>query len=296
MDTTAEERLASCRATRRRCAKALLRALIPWLDRTVDLTEADLRDRWLAELRREPTLEREGWYQPPPHGIGIRSGSDADRDGVYYRSLRPPEAWPSSTRLLDRATGMIYAYASPVDAATGIIGDFGITLYCGGDAGIRSHLVNTLGLTRAIASRARVGMTLGELYAAADSLIRAQGWTNDTTSLTDGGSVNIGHTIPGIAEPWAATDRDITANDAAARAQAISAARHFIRPGASTVAITPGSALTIEPRPGSAEVPMASYHTILLVHENRSLELLTDFADLFAATGMDYMMSPGAGA
>ncbi|MCL5970915.1 MAG: hypothetical protein M1450_05465, partial [Patescibacteria group bacterium] len=57
--------------------------------------------------------------------------------------------------------------------------------------------------------------------------------------------------------------------------------------------LEPGMAITMEPRltlAGNPDIPMASYHTIILIKENGEKELLTDFDEIFELVGMNYML------
>lgn len=52
---------------------------------------------------------------------------------MNYKSLRPVEMHPRNDIMLNKQTGIIYVYASPVDKKTGMIGDWGMTIYFGRD-------------------------------------------------------------------------------------------------------------------------------------------------------------------
>jgi hypothetical protein len=42
-----------------------------------NVSEKWFRDEWLARLRGQPQLTINGWYDPPPHGMGILFGYSA---------------------------------------------------------------------------------------------------------------------------------------------------------------------------------------------------------------------------
>lgn len=110
-------------------ANAFASSLRDLLSGSEPITEAGLRDRWLAEMRRESTIYPHGWYDPPPDGIGVLVGTEDDCDRLNYPSLRHQKYWPSHDVVFDRRKGITYVYASPVDTATGMIGDWGMRHY-----------------------------------------------------------------------------------------------------------------------------------------------------------------------
>ena len=127
-----------CQETRRLASEAFLKVIKPlWQTR---FSEKQLKDIWLAELRKNENLFPSGWYVPPLEGIGILIGSDEEPERLNHDSLRPPKNHPQSNIDFDPETGLIYVYASPVDKQTGVIGDWGMTVYAGNNAKIKAHL------------------------------------------------------------------------------------------------------------------------------------------------------------
>jgi len=68
-----------------------------------------------------------------------------DNEGVTSRlnfgNLRRESVWPRADIRLNVKNGIIFAYASPFDKKTGIIGDFQTTLYFGKKQEIIDHLI-----------------------------------------------------------------------------------------------------------------------------------------------------------
>ena len=133
-------KLTICKDTRQIGAKALASALTQLLNQNNPISEVLLRDVWLMELRKYQSVFPDGWYEPPPHGIGVLLGTDEDIERVSPKSLRIHDYWPREDIFLDRKKGIIFVYISPVDKNTGIIGDFGLTIYFGKNLNIRNHL------------------------------------------------------------------------------------------------------------------------------------------------------------
>jgi hypothetical protein len=128
-----DQRIKICKRTREYSQKSFFNILQKILDNNLNPSETEIRDMWIFELRKNDAVLKDGWYLPPPHGIGILIGTDNDGQNsrLNYKSLRPQEIWPRNDIKLNRENGIIYAYSSPIDKKTGIIGDFGITLYFG---------------------------------------------------------------------------------------------------------------------------------------------------------------------
>ncbi len=182
---------------------------------------------------------------------------------------------------------MLYAYASPVDRATGLIGDLGISLYRGSNERIQRHVAHCWDVTRRIAHDAKVGMELRELYHTATAIISDQGLRNAIVSVTDADGTNIGHTIP-----W--TDRPMTDDEASAVASgnvtriahAVSQARVFVNQSATT-RISPGMAFTVEPRLSTGDLPAVGFHLIVGFDDDGRQEIVTEFAPLFERFDME---------
>lgn len=254
-------------------------------------SEVQLRDAWLAELRKCPQILPDGWYAPPPGGIGMLFATETIGSRINYDSLRPEGNWPQDDVRLDRQEGMAYVYASPVHKKTGIIGDFGMTIYLGKVPEIIEHLQNCLRMNRRVFDHLSVGMTLAEISDFASDLFKSEGLSNNVTSVTDLTGVNIGHTVPASYEHWTPTEIATIKATTSGWEKIISGKRIFVN-GQESFRIIPAMALTIEPRLtvlGSSTIPMSSFHTIIVIHGDGSKELLTNFSNVFAASGMRYM-------
>lgn len=285
---TIENKLESCRLARSIATKSLYTALSNLLNSEEPISEAKLRDAWLQEMIKEDAIFPEGWYWPPPHGIGVLFGTEND-SRLDYDSLRPDQIWPKDNIYLDRKAGLIYAFASPVHKDTGIIGDFGITLYFGDNKDLQKILKTALEIDRAIEKGIKPGQKLSDIYELAQRTIKQAGLDNKITSVTDPASINIGHTVPASYEPWSKEQQKNI--QSGKMASVISQARRFIS-AIENLEVQPGMGLTIEPRPKAIDqpnLPMVSYHTICLIHTDGKTELLENFDDLFRLAAMDYM-------
>lgn len=289
-----ENKLHICQETRRIAADALYEALTHLLkDKT--FSEEKLRDSWLECLRTSKEIFPDGWYIPPPHGIGVLIGTTDNESRHNYKSLRPSENWPQKDNLLDHIHPLIYVYASPVDRESGMIGDFGMTIYFGNNPQIKSHLINCLRINQEIIDHAQIGMKLSELTKYAIKLFLQRGLANNITSVTDPTGVNIGHTVPASYEDWGEEEQQILKNaeknwDAALTM--ISKKRRFLNI-LEELEIQKGMAITLEPRLTvlqNPKIPMSSYHTIAIFKENGEKELLTNFEKIFRLVKMDYML------
>lgn len=288
-----EQKLAACSKTRKLAAQTLVSALTSLLSSNEPISEQQLINAWLANLRKNPEIYPDGWYMPPPHGMSALFGSETDFERVNYKSLRPKDQWSKPDIFLDREKGVAYVFASPVDRVTGMIGDFGLSLYFGSSPKIINHFKNCWRMNQEIFAAIEVGMSLAQIAQFADALFKKNGFANEVTSTTDPIGVDIGHTLPASYADW--SDEETAAFRGAkewdAVCKLISTKRVFLNPHQSFV-VRPGMAMSLEPRltlTTDPTIPMASFHTIVLIHENGTKELLTNFTDVFNAVGMDFM-------
>jgi hypothetical protein len=223
-------------------------------------------------------------------------GTDQDPQRVNYKSIRPEDKWPREDVFLDIKKGIAYLFASPVDKKTGIIGDFGITIYFGKNAAIKKLLKLCYQLDQQIFDYTRVGMRFSEVTSFAEKLFTKYGLANEIISITDVSVVNIGHTIPAAYESWSKEEQSLLAKgeeDWEKLKHKISNKRRFVNNNEDFL-IKPGVAFTIEPRPKLVAEPhlptSLSYHTVVLFKENGEKELLTNFDKIFTLTKMMYMM------
>lgn len=292
---TTEEKLEACKEKRRFVSDCLYKVLKGAIEKNAPLSEAELKEEWLKEMRKNKTIFEDGWYMSPPHGVSVLFGTEKEheRNRINYKSIRPEEKWSRKDVFLDKKSGFVFAYASPVDKETGIIGDFCITLYFGKDPGIIDHLKSSYALCGQVFEEVKVGMQLKEIYSIAGDFIAKEGFVQDVQTITDKkGASNIGHTIPASYEEWKKDEWETICFGEWGKAKdVISKKRRFIN-NIEELKVKNGFALVIEIRPinpNNLEIPMPTNHAICLIHKNGSKELLTNHCDLFKLAGMDYM-------
>jgi Metallopeptidase family M24 len=256
----AHRRLDVLRRTRRSAARALLEAIV---ETSSKFTELSLHSKWIERLARSPELVPYGWYAPPPHGYSVLVAQPPTFDRINFASLRDVGRWPRADVRFD-SESLLFVYGSPIDRATGIIGDFQMTLYRGGNTDLQSYIAACLSTTVAVAEQVRMGMSFGELYLTAMEIIERAGLVNDTRSTTDvSGAANIGHTVPWFDGRDNSVLREaIAANDQEQVAAEVSSARRFLTAAEATV-IDRDAAITIEPQLRTGSLPKASFHIIV---------------------------------
>lgn len=204
--------------------------------------------------------------------------------------------WPKSDVYLDRDNGMAYLFASPVDKKSGIIGDFGLTVYFGDDSIVEEHLKKCLNINRQIFDFIEVGRKFSEVYRYAEKIITEQGLKNGVISTTDPAGKDFGHTVPATYFEWTNEERNILESaepDWELFKNMLNKKRVFVNSLEETT-YRPGMAITLEPRltvVNNPHIPMGSFHTIVAIHEDGSKELLTNFDEIFTAVGMDFMVN-----
>ena len=251
-----ENKIESCRSTRAIAAKTLYVALSKLLSKANPISEVTLRDAWLGELKKENTIFVDGWYVPPPHGIAILFGN-RDNKRLNYDNLRSREMWPQEDVFLDRKNGLAYVFASPVHKETGMIGDFGMTLYFGSDVKVQNLLKKILQINREIEKSIKPEQKLSDIYHNANIFLQKAGYKSNVVSVRDKGRINIGHTIPFLPdEVLTKTEEEITST--------ISKSRVFIS-STENLNVQPGMAFTVEPRPRSIPIAELSYLKILAI-------------------------------
>jgi len=279
------ERIAIIQRSRAIAAAALADALSPIHETS---SEHAICDRWIETIAKHASLCPEGWYQPPPGGASILIGQPGDAFArLNYDSLRNPAIWPRNDIWL-RNDSLVYAYASPINRATGLIGDIGLTLYCGAEQSIRDHLSTCLEVTTRIACFAEVGMELRELFNYAQRQIEAAELSNQASS-TGSGTANIGHTVP-----WSYGGYSDEAKECLERGNPrdirdmISNERVSIN-SLAALRIQPTMAFTVEPQIASSKIGLCSYHLIVAFSEGKR-SISSSFEPLFKAFAMDDYM------
>jgi hypothetical protein len=247
-------------------------------------------------MQKNKHIFPDGWYTPPPHGIIALFADDTNIDRVNFQSVRPEKHWPRNDVFLNTKTGLLCLYASPVDKKSGVIGDFGLTLYFGDNQDIQTLLVKILDIDRQIFEFAKPGMKLSQISQYAENILHKNRMENQVVSRTDNAVVNIGHTIPVTYETWNQQEQEIlklgTTNWEETK-DMISSKRKFVN-DIEPLTIQSDFGVTIEPRAkllDKPELPVSLYyHTIALFRENGEKELLTNFDELFSFIGMNYMI------
>ena len=285
-----------CKKTRSFASQALASCLRSLLFTGQKLSEKQFADTWLEELRKNTAIFPDGWYTPPPHGICVLFGS-TERDSRHnYQTLRSEDMWPKGDVYLNRQNGISYLFASPVDRKSGIIGDFGLTVYFGNDSIVKQHLITCLSINRLIFEYIDIGKKFSEVYSYAEKIISEHGLKNGVVSTTDPAGKNFGHTVPAIYFEWTSREQSILDNaesDWDTFKNMINKKRVFVNPIEETT-YKPGMAITLEPRlivPDNPHIPMGSFHTIVTIHKDGKKELLTNFDEVFRTAGMDFMLN-----
>jgi Metallopeptidase family M24 len=283
--------LDACIATRKIATDTFTETLREVLATTNPVSEVMVRDMWLEKLRRYESIFPEGWYTPPPHGMFVQFATDSDISRIYRKSNRPPEAWPRDDIFLDRDRGIVSAYTSPVDRTTGMIGDFGITLYFGNKPEIKHLIKQLLEIDRLLFDKVAVGMEISAIATECAKLLKNRGLYNAVASPNDPAGTNIGHGIPASSTGWSQAELKILRSDDWQAAADMIAGKRFFMSTAENHRITANEAFTIEPRPlvkGRPELPMINLHTIVIIKNGRKRQV-TGFDKLFDLAGMDYM-------
>lgn len=159
------------------------------------VTELQFRDEWLARLSVHEELTVDGWYDPPPLGVAIFTGSDATETPFAFASLRSEPYWPSDRRI-DWQRGIMYAYCSPVHLTDRLPADFGITLYFGRDPAVRAHFATALSLTREVMEGITSDTMARPLFRRSQTVFHNAGMRSNVASITDSVPVDLGHSLP----------------------------------------------------------------------------------------------------
>ncbi|MFA6080436.1 MAG: M24 family metallopeptidase [Candidatus Gracilibacteria bacterium] len=290
-----DQKIEICKKTREYAQESLFKVLQEILKNNLLLSEAEIRDRWIFELRKNNDIFKEGWYSPPPYGIGILIGTDEDgeKSRLNYQSLRSEDKWPRKNIQLNTNNGIMYAYASPIDRETGIIGDFGITIYFGEKQEIINHLIVCHEIVRQVFDYVEPGLTFSEIAQYMKGLITSHHLNNEIECKTSPSTADdVGHTIPFIMEDMTEQEQKILKRgDHDEIQKMISEKRIYIRASEDQI-VKNGMAFTIEPRPrvmNNSNIPMVSFHSICAIHKNGTKELITNFDTIFNLIGMKYI-------
>jgi hypothetical protein len=282
---TLTQNIDTCLQTRRWLADAIVQLLKD----NERVSEAQFASTLASLIRTNTSLRGEGWYAPPPAGIAALFGPSDNFDRLQFDTLRKKDYWPGTDHALGNdCVGIIYA--SPIDRASGIIGDFGMTIYRGDDPTVHAHLTNCLSTLEGAAELAQVGMEMRELHQMAQDLFSKHDLTNArTVTWADKTGTNLGHTIPWSYEPPTAEEALIICSGSQAEVNELISGKRVYVNRAEQFKIPETIAFTLEARLESiteVTLPNIFYHLIITFkHSVKSVH--TNFNSVFANTGMD---------
>jgi len=215
-------------------------------------------------------------------------------DGVtVVEAVREKEWWPKKNIFMDRESGLLFFYASPVDKKMGIIGDFQLTIYFGKNPKIIELLKKNLNISKKIFSKISPKIRFRDITGIASKLLKKEGLVNAIYSTSDPINFNIGHTIPFSNESMSDLEMKTLGKGSWDKvSEMISKKRVFLNLK-EDLRVEPEIAFTIEPRSkpkNNLSIPIVSYHTAALFYKNGKKELLTGFEEIFKLVGMDYML------
>jgi hypothetical protein len=289
------DKLKICKQTRKIAADALYKTLQKVLKLEEPISEVMFRNLWLLEMRKHKNIFPDGWYMPPPHGMGVLFATENNIDRLNFKSIRPKEYWSRDDVFLDLKGGIVLLYFGPIDKKSGIIGDFEMTLYFGKNKSIQNQLKTNLDIIYQIFKNTNQDMMLSDVYKYGNELLKKKKLVNIIYSISDPTNTNIGHTVPFSYEDMGFQEMKILKSGEKAWEKVcamISKKRKFVNT-LETLKIEPPMAITVEPRSkikGKKESPLISFHAIILFKENGKKELLTNYDRIFKLTGMTYML------
>lgn len=252
-------------------------------------SESHLADTWLAELRHNPTFYEDGWYSPPPHGVISLFGKPADRfERICQPSFRPQSMWSMPDIYYDRED-VIALYASPIHRPTHLIGDFGLTLYRGGNPELAAHCEKVLATTLAIARNTNPGMSFKSIYNMAMDMGQSVGLTNSMASIADKTGTNIGHTIPLSYASDPTHGMVGKAQNFDDLCWTLSAGRKFVN-AQELQRVEDNMAFTIEPRFSSSKMPNIWFH-LTVVFENGVQSICHGFKPIMQRFSMNSLLA-----
>lgn len=294
MKPSISDKLQICKDTRKIASESLANVLKDALLSKSKISEADFANKWLGQLRKNKEIFPEGWYIPPPHGMGVLFATETNFDRISFKSLRDKKYWPKKNVFLNRQKGYLNFYYSPVSKNDYIIGDFGLTVYLGKQERIKKHLRNSLKVIKKVYDEAKLDMKLKDFYQISKDIFLENNVVNNWwVSINDPTGINTGHSIPSTFGNWLTKETKIfNEGDWNKIAQTISKKRIFVNSVEKTK-IAKNCAFTIEPRLKSKKdknLPIAFYHTIVLFKSNGQKELLTGFENIFKLAKMDYIL------
>ena len=116
---------------------------------------------------------------------------------VSFDSLRNEKNWAGNT-IINWKEDLLYAYCSPVDKVSGIIGDISVTLYFGKDKEIINHIKNCYNAILEVFDVLDKVKNSRELFIASEKIFAEHKLKNCIVSKTDNMSLDLGHSFPKI--------------------------------------------------------------------------------------------------
>lgn len=193
---------------------------------------------------------------------------------VSFDSLRNEKNWSSDT-IINWKEDLLYAYCSPVDKVSGIIGDISVTLYFGKDKEIINHIKNCYNAILEVFDLLDKVKDSRELFIASEEIFTKHKLKNCIVSKTDNTPLDLGHTFPKleiIQSKYSLTKEE---------KQGISESRKFINENSNWNFIE-GMQFTIEPQLIStinAKLPQISQH-YLVKKENGKFIICKDIDEI----------------
>jgi hypothetical protein len=285
---TIDDRVALCIKTRQVASRQIERAL----KNINEESESDLRDKLQKFLASQKDILSEGWYSPPPAGIGVLFGTSTAPGRTRFPSFRQETYWPGPDYIYSSET-VATIYVSPVHES-GTIGDLGFSFYQGHNKKVQRHLKNCLEAIEDVATQASVGMQFRDVYQCAQKLFGQRNLTHKwiTTNLNISGN-SIGHTVPWSYELLSALEEKIINQGEISKIKEAISHKRLYLDADETFVIPKTAAFTVESQLGSSldeNLPNTFFHTIVTFKEGKK-KVLSNFNRIFDTLGIDYMRS-----
>jgi len=269
--------------TRKLTADIFVKALVDLENNS----EIEIAQKILIEVGKHKEIFPEGWYNPPPSGVAVLLDEKPFKR-LQFKTIRDSEYWPKNISYFEKkSVGIIYF--SSVDQSTNMIGDIGFTLYKGEDDEIKRHIEVCYKAILSVAKHAEVGMSFSELCEFGKELFKDKfkitKWISLSSGILEKGSMNLGHTIPGVFE----ADFNFGNNFEEIR-ETIRTKRIFINSN-EEFKIPETCAFTLEARLADEKkeyLPNTFFHFIVCFDEGKKI-ILENFDEIFRTVGMDYM-------
>lgn len=223
-----------------------------------NISEIDFKNEWYHNLEKQNDIIADGWYNSPPKGMSVLFG-----DRVSFDSLRNEKNWANNTTI-NWNKDLLYAYCSPIDKISGIIGDLSLTLYFGKDEKIINHIKNCYNAIQEVFNNLNNFQNSQELFIGSEKIFTKHKLKNCIISKTDDTPLDLGHTFPKLDNIQ--NKNSLTEEDK----QKISQARMFINKNSKWI-FAKELQFTIEPQLISTEnpeLPQISQHYLVKRSKN----------------------------